>query len=71
MNELLPIIRRKRRPLLSVEALPELPPVTVPVVENIQHPTSNAEPQEMESQSRLTSAATKKIKHDAKVTHTR
>mgnify|MGYP006870808006 CR=1 FL=1 len=31
MNELFPIIRRKRRPLLPVESLHDLPPVPVAV----------------------------------------
>ena len=62
MNELLPIIRRKRRPLLPVESLP------LPVAENIQpsssnydapsHPTPNAQLPMKESPSLVTSAAT-------------
>ena len=70
MNQLMPIIRRKRRPLLPVVE-PARADARPTEVENVQHPRSNTELPEMESQSRLTSAATKKIKHDAKVTHTR
>lgn len=39
MNELFPIIRRKRRPLLPVEAVPDLPPA-MPVVGNAVKPVT-------------------------------
>jgi hypothetical protein len=33
MNQLFPIIRRKRRPLLPVESLNDLPPAPLPVAD--------------------------------------
>jgi hypothetical protein len=65
MNTLLPIIPRKRRPLLPVESSHDLPTA---VVQNGQHSKSNIELPEVESQSRLTSAATTKETSDAKST---
>ena len=64
MNTLLPIIRRKRRPLLPVEDVKTTREEARPTDGvNIQRPK--------EEQSLLTSAATKEIKHDAKVANTR
>ena len=75
MNELLPIIRRKRRPLLPVESLPAAQMAREDArptqTENIEQPTSNPELPEAEDQSRLTSAATHKESSDAKVTSKR
>jgi hypothetical protein len=62
MNELFPIIRRKRRPLLPVES-----PVPVPAADNIQQPPSNPEPLTQSSQSLLTSAATEEKLSDDEV----
>lgn len=49
MNELLPIIRRKRRPLIVADALPVVvvavePALPKPELGNVQQPTSNIEP---------------------------
>jgi len=74
MNQLMPIIRRKRRPLLSVEALPELPPVTVPVVENIQQATYNAQlPTEevKEDGNKTNDSLPRRQKTNEKTSHTR
>jgi len=64
MNELFPIIRRKRRPLLPVESLHDRPPVPVPAADNIQQPTPNPELPTQSSQSLLTSAATEETLRD-------
>jgi len=70
MNELFPIIRRKRRPLLPVESLPVVETAREDArpteTENIEPPTSNPELPEAEDQSRLMSAATNKEPSDAK-----
>jgi len=70
MNELLPIIRRKRKPLLPVESVAVVPTARGDArpteTENIEQPTSNSELPEAEDQSRLTSAATNKESNDAK-----
>lgn len=71
MNELLPIIRRKRRPLLPVEesvvqtAREDARPTET---ENIEHPTTNIEHPTVVSQSLVTSAATEDKSSDEKVT---
>ncbi len=67
MNQLFPIIRRKRRPLLPVE---------MPRVEDGGSKMEDGKPDDaqlppVEIKSQLTLAATKEIKHDAKTSITR
>jgi hypothetical protein len=56
MNQLFPIIRRKRRSLLPVESLADRTPFSVAA--------DNNEPSAPDSQSLLTSAATGEKPHD-------